>query len=73
VNTFVITVSPMDKSGHFSLGTNNDYASTVLRHCDYVIVEVNPNMPACLAIPCCTFPKSTPSCKTTFPWFRFPT
>jgi itaconate CoA-transferase len=45
VNTFVITVSPMDKSGHFSLGTNNDYASTVLRHCDYVIVEVNPNMP----------------------------
>jgi itaconate CoA-transferase len=45
VNTFVITVSPMDKSGHFSLGTNNDYASTVLRHCDYVIVEVNPHMP----------------------------
>jgi itaconate CoA-transferase len=45
VNTFAVTVSPMDKSGHFSLGTNNDYASTVLRHCDYVIVEVNPNMP----------------------------
>jgi itaconate CoA-transferase len=45
VNTFVVTVSPMDKSGHFSLGTNNDYASTVLRHCDYVIVEVNRNMP----------------------------
>ena len=45
VNTFVVTVSPMDKSGHFSLGTNNDYASTVLRHCDRVIVEVNRNMP----------------------------
>ena len=45
VNTFVITVSPMDKSGHFSLGTNNDYASIVLRHCDRVIVEVNRNMP----------------------------
>jgi len=45
VNTFVVTVSPMDKSGHFSLGTNNDYASTVLRHCDHVIVEVNRNMP----------------------------
>jgi len=45
VNTFVVTVSPMDKSGHFSLGTNNDYASIVLRHCDHVIVEVNPNMP----------------------------
>jgi itaconate CoA-transferase len=35
----------MDKSGHFSLGTNNDYASIVLRHCDRVIVEVNRNMP----------------------------
>jgi len=45
VNTFVVTVSPMDNSGHFSLGTNNDYASTVLRHCDHVIVEVNRNMP----------------------------
>ncbi|MGB7845319.1 MAG: acetyl-CoA hydrolase/transferase C-terminal domain-containing protein [Candidatus Acidiferrum sp.] len=45
VNTFVVTVSPMDKSGHFSLGTNNDYASIVLRHCDRVIVEVNRNMP----------------------------
>jgi itaconate CoA-transferase len=32
-------------SGHFSLRTNNDYASTVLRHCDRVIVEVNKNMP----------------------------
>jgi len=45
VNTFVVTVSPMDKSGHFSLGTNNDYASVVLRHCDRVILEVNKNMP----------------------------
>ena len=45
VNTFLVTVSPMDASGHFSLGTNNDYASTVLRHCDYVVVEVNRNMP----------------------------
>jgi len=45
VNTFVVTVSPMDKSGHFSLGTNNDYASIVLRHCDRVVVEVNKNMP----------------------------
>jgi len=45
VNTFVVMVSPMDKSGHFSLGTNNDYASTVLRHCDRVVVEVNRNMP----------------------------
>jgi itaconate CoA-transferase len=45
VDTFVVAVSPMDKSGHFSLGTNNDYASIVLRHCDRVIVEVNRNMP----------------------------
>jgi itaconate CoA-transferase len=45
VNTFIVTVSPMDASGHFSLGTSNDYASTLIRHCDRVIVEVNRNMP----------------------------
>jgi itaconate CoA-transferase len=45
VNTFLVTVSPMDASGHFSLGTNNDYASTVIRKCDRVIVEVNKYMP----------------------------
>ncbi len=45
VNTFLVTVSPMDASGYFSLGTNNDYASTVIRKCDRVIVEVNKNMP----------------------------
>ena len=43
--TFVVTVSPMDKSGHFSLGTNNDYASVLVRTCPRVIVEVNRNMP----------------------------
>lgn len=45
VNTFVVMVSPMDASGHFSLGTNNDFASTVVRNCDRVIVQVNRNMP----------------------------
>ncbi|HXY24423.1 MAG TPA: acetyl-CoA hydrolase/transferase C-terminal domain-containing protein [Candidatus Acidoferrum sp.] len=45
MNTFLVTVSPMDASGHFSLGTDNDYASTVIRKCDRVLVEVNKNMP----------------------------
>lgn len=45
VNTFVITVSPMDSAGYFSFGTNNDYASTAARFCDQLFVEVNPNMP----------------------------
>lgn len=45
IDTFVITVSPMDKAGYFSLGTNNDYASTVIRTCRRAVVEVNENMP----------------------------
>jgi itaconate CoA-transferase len=45
LDTFVITVSPMDKSGYFSLGTNNDYASTAVRSARNVIEEVNRNMP----------------------------
>ncbi len=44
-NTFVVTVSPMDTGGYFSLGTNNDFASTAARYCDRLIIEVNPNMP----------------------------
>jgi itaconate CoA-transferase len=45
IDSFVITVSPMDKFGYFSLGTNNDYSSTVLRNCRWSVVEVNKNMP----------------------------
>jgi len=44
-DTFIVQVSPMDKGGYFSLGTNNDYASTAARVCGRLIVEVNSNMP----------------------------
>jgi itaconate CoA-transferase len=39
------TVSPMDASGHFTLGTNNDFINGALRCARKVIVEVNENMP----------------------------
>lgn len=42
---FVTTVSPMDRSGHFSLGTNADYGASLVRSTDRIIVEVNKNMP----------------------------
>ena len=45
LDTFVVTVSPMDKSGYFTFGTNNDYTSTAARHAKKLIVEVNENMP----------------------------
>jgi itaconate CoA-transferase len=45
IDAFVITVSPMDNGGYFSLGTNNDYSSAVIRSCGTSIVEVNRNMP----------------------------
>jgi itaconate CoA-transferase len=45
MNVFMITVSPMDKHGYFSLGTSCDYSSTVAADCDTLIVEVNENMP----------------------------
>lgn len=45
LDTFLVTVSPMDRGGYFSLGTNNDFASTAARHCRRLIVEVNENMP----------------------------
>ncbi len=45
VDTLVTTVSPMDETGHFSLGTNPDYALPVARSGARLIVEVNRHMP----------------------------
>lgn len=45
MHAFMITVSPMDRHGYFSLGTSNDYASAVARDCDLLLLEVNENMP----------------------------
>lgn len=42
---FMVTVSPMDKHGYFSLGTNADYGASVIRKARHVVVEVNENMP----------------------------
>ena len=42
---FMVTVSPMDKHGYFSLGTNADYGASVIRKAQKVVVEVNENMP----------------------------
>ena len=45
VDTFIVTVSPMDRNGWFTFGTNNDYTSSVARSARRLIVEVNPAMP----------------------------
>ncbi len=45
LDTFITTVSPMDRHGWFTLGANNDYASTAARAARRLIVEVNPNLP----------------------------
>ncbi|GAA1697974.1 acetyl-CoA hydrolase/transferase C-terminal domain-containing protein [Microbacterium sediminicola] len=45
IDTFVVQVSPMDASGHFSFGVVNDYANAAARACRRLIVEVNPHMP----------------------------
>jgi itaconate CoA-transferase len=45
MDVFMITVSPMDKHGYFSLGTSCDYASAVARDCGMLLIEVNKNMP----------------------------
>jgi itaconate CoA-transferase len=45
LDTFLVTVAPMDRSGFFSLGTNNDFASTAARRAKRLVVEVNSNMP----------------------------
>jgi itaconate CoA-transferase len=45
IDTFVCTVSPMDRHGYFSFGAGNDYSTKVARAAKRLIVEVNENMP----------------------------
>ena len=45
IDTFITTVSPMDRHGWFTFGASNDYATTVARSAKRLIVEVNPSMP----------------------------
>jgi itaconate CoA-transferase len=45
IDTFLITVSPMDRHGYFTFGTGNDYSSKVARAAKHLIVEVNDQMP----------------------------
>jgi itaconate CoA-transferase len=45
IDTFVCTVSPMDRHGYFTFGTGNDYSTKVARSAKRLIVEVNENIP----------------------------
>jgi len=45
IDAFVVMVSPMDKGGFFSCGTNSDYTIPTARNARCLIVEVNPRMP----------------------------
>ena len=45
IDTFLVTVSPMDRHGYFTFGTGNDYSSKVARAAKHLIVEVNDQMP----------------------------
>src|SRR5579862_1200923 len=45
IDTFLVTVSPMDRHGYFTFGTGNDYSSKVARAARHLIVEVNDQMP----------------------------
>jgi itaconate CoA-transferase len=45
IDTFVCTVSPMDRHGYMSFGAGNDYSTKVARSAKRLLVEVNENMP----------------------------
>lgn len=45
LDSFITTVSPMDRHGWFTFGTSNDYSTTAARSAKRLIVEVNPEMP----------------------------
>jgi acyl-CoA hydrolase/GNAT superfamily N-acetyltransferase len=48
IDAALITVSPPDKNGYVSLGISVDVTKTAAEMADYVVAEVNPNMPRTL-------------------------
>ena len=48
IDSFVCTVSPMDRHGYMTFGVGNDYSSKVGRTAKRLIVEVNRHMPRVL-------------------------
>lgn len=48
VNVAMFVVAPMDEHGYFSFGPNASHMMAVCEKADYIIVEVNKNMPRCL-------------------------
>ncbi len=48
IESFVCTVSPMDRHGYMTFGVGNDYSSKVGRAAKRLIVEVNRHMPRVL-------------------------
>jgi itaconate CoA-transferase len=45
IDAFIMQVSPMDKAGFCSCGTNADYTIPTARVAKHLIIEVNPHMP----------------------------
>jgi len=47
-NVVMCQVTPMDEHGYFNFGPNNSHTFDLCMRADYVIVEVNTNVPRCL-------------------------
>ncbi len=45
INVFMLMVSPPDEEGYVSLGSSSSITPTYLRFSDYVIAEINENVP----------------------------
>ena len=45
VDVCMLSVAPMDENGYFSFSMNNSATAAIIEACDYLIVEVNPNLP----------------------------
>jgi len=48
IDIMMMTVSPMDRYGYFTVGAVNDYNGAAARACKTLIIEVNENMPRVL-------------------------
>lgn len=66
IRTVCVAVSPMDKHGYFSMGTNNSAAADILTRADCIFLEVNRQMPRSLSAPVIHLSQVTALCECDY-------
>ena len=67
LDVFIATVSPMDKHGYFSFGCSTSVIPTMVEKAEFILLEVNKNMPRAINAPQIHISQVTALCENDMP------